>query len=505
MKNFNFKYKSQNIGIRRKINSSLSILLFSLYRNNIFQKLKLNKNPMIRYTVEERDKKDRFPFKTVLPKNPLIEPYSVTLYDLIDFDELMSNSKKFIRLLSKYKGGFLSKDPEKEVKKAFEKLKDSYKTISYGNICYNDLKNDFKSDLIDGISYGYVKGQQAYMLLTYTIFPSQKFKDSFKKALNEPIRDEHEIRFNSFGNILKGKKWITSLNHKPIYPIHYVNKLYNEINFQFKSNIVSDFKFGVFNSNKKTLFPIAITYEYDKEETTSYFKEILDRMRIMDWNLFSDDSIKFHFPDKYSSGIELFIPKTTDFEKQKSPFSTASYLSDNYLNAISTFWTLLNITDLYKTSYVKIRKKMFSYLSKNEDSIFLTNAIKLKRELNLIFWQLERICKDFSSSIYDSQLNFRGIPDLKNTPRISNAQANEFKKELINSTKHATNELLSSFNEINDTFERISNDNLVKSNMRLQRILFAIAILGVLLTIYGTNADSFNDLFLNMIKKLFCN
>lgn len=502
MREYTFKYKPYKRNLKSRINLLLSNFLFSLYRNKLFQKLKLNKNGLIRHSVEKGEERYNFQYKIKIPKNLQLEPYTITLYDLVDFDELIDNKKKFIRILSKYKGGFLQKDPEKEINKSLKKLKDSYKTISYGRIYYNDLKDDSKTDLINGISYDYVKGKQSFMLLIYTIFPSQKFKDLFKEYINKTVKDESEIIFNSIRNIIKGKKWITSIHYKPIYPYHRITKLYNEINYQFKKRVISDLNMGVFNTNRKFLFPNVITYEYDKTQTESYLKEFFNRMRIIQKNLYSDDSVFIHFPDNYSSGMEVFIPKTSDSEKQKDPFSSVEYLSETYLSAISPFWTLLSVTNLYKSHYVKIRRKMYSYLSKGKDSIFLKKAINLKRKINFISWQLERICKDFSSKIYESHLEYHGISNLKNNSQRENVESTEFRKDLINSTKHATNELIDSFKDISTTFEKINSDNLVKTNMKLQRLLLFIAVLSILLTIYSANSEWFNDIFIKLIAKL---
>lgn len=503
MIDYQFKYRRNKRSLKRRVNLVLSNLLFGLYKNKLFKRLRLNKNEMIRYTVEEHGGKRRLPFKKEIPKNPEIEPYAITLFDIVEFDELISMKKKLVRVLSRFKGGTFAKDAVHEVDRALKQLKDSYKTISYGNIYYNNLKDNGNVELIDAISYGYVKGLQSHMIMTYIIYPSKKFKDYFKQAINEDIRDESEIIFNSLKKIFQGRRAIASVHHKPIYPGKLVYQFIDEINYQFKKEIISEFNCGLFNSDSKMLFPSIVTYDYDVEKTKDYFDEIINRLRIIDWNLYSKDSIFFHFPDNFSKSLELFIPRPSSPEKQKDPFSSVSYINENYVSALSPFWTLLNISEYYKPPFIELRRKVFKYLKENSDSIFLKCTLKLRSELNLKWWQLERISKDFSSLIYNNHLSYSGIPKLENKPRIPGAKPNEFKEDIIQVTKNTTEELLDTFEELNSTFKRISEDNIARANMRLQSVLLGIAILAILLTIYGANSNWFNSYFGPLLKEAF--
>lgn len=504
MSDYNFKYKPHRKENRRTLNSFFSNIFIKLYKNKLFQKLKLNKNRYLKYIIDNQNKGSGLFFKCEIPENPAIEPFSVTLYDLVDFKEFVDNRKIFERLLSKYKSRPSSFSPKYEIDDAFDKLSNSYKVISYGSFCQNDLRHIPKADLIDSISYGYIKGEQLYMILSYTLFPSKKFVNAFKKCINEQIRDDTEIIFNSFKNILKGEKWIISINRKPIYPISYINSLYNELMLQFKLYIISDLNFGLFNTNDKILFPYIVTYEYNKTQTDVYFKGIKERLDIIDWDLYSDDSIMIHFPKKNYSTLEIFLPKNEVSDDLNSQFESVLYRSDNYVKAISSFWTLLNVTELHKATYVTMRKKTFSYFKQNKDSLFFSKAINLKRDLNSVLMQMEEICKDFSSEIFNEHPSFFGIPDLKTSYGVNNNIVKEFKQDLINTTKLESDDLIRSFIKLNNSFSKISNDNLIRSNMRLQKILLIVAIISILLTTYGANFEWFNNQIVSWIKDLFC-
>ena len=168
-------------------------------------------------------------------------------------------------------------------------------------------------------------------------------------------------------------------------------------------------------------------------------------------------------------------------------------MSDNYINAISSYWLLINLAALHKLNIVKLRKKTFIYIRKNKVSLFLRKIIKLKNKITLDWISFERIRKDFSTDIFNSNLNFFGIPALYNIPFMSGMKPNEFKNDLVQSSINSSIDIKDTYEDILKLYSHVSEDNTLRANMRLQRLLFWIALIGVLVAIYSTNSHLFNS------------
>lgn len=509
--NYRFTYKSrfERRNVNQKINKIFSDFIFSLYENKLFQKLKLDKNLFLKSHVQFGRKRSIPKLnKSKIPENPKLDIYSITLLDCIELENSQKLKNRLINIISKYKGGFLSDDPITKLNKAFKKFDSDYKTISWGNLFYNDTKDNEELNLIDGISYGYIKGAQSHFIITYTIFPSEKFKELFKESLKSEIIEEFEIKFKSLKQILRTKKLYTSINSDVKIPGFWIEKLFNEITFQFKKEVISSSKLGVFNLDKKVLFPRIISFEYDTKEFPYYKDELFHMLDISIHDYYTGSEKIFtlknvDYSKKSSYGIEIFIPYKTDEEKRKDQFNAIAYLSSNYVQAIASYWTLINISDLRKQSIVELRKQTFKYIRKNKISLFLGKVIKLKNKLNLEWLGFERIRKDFTSDIFKRQLNLHGIPDSLNLPWIQGVQPDEFKKSLAVWSNYISNDIKNTYEEIIELHSHIAEDNSLRANMRLQRLLLFIAIIGIILAIYSANSHWFNswiEYFLNKMN-----
>ena len=66
------------------------------------------------------------------------------------------------------------------------------------------------------------------------------------------------------------------------------------------------------------------------------------------------------------------------------------------------------------------------------------------------------------------------------------------KKLLIDSTQRYCDSLLQSYGELNQVCKDVNENNMLQANMRLQRILLWLALIGTILTIYGANSQYCN-------------
>jgi hypothetical protein len=470
-----------------------------LYSNWAFKKLKLDKSQFLKEHIAFGiNRKLPKIYESTIPDNPNIKVHSITLLDCIENEDSKILKNRLIKVVSRYKGGFLSQDPSEKLEKAFENFETSYKTTTWGKIFYNDTKENDELDLIDGISFSYVKGAQSHFIINYTIFPSEKFNLLFKESLKSEITEETEIIFKSLTQILRNKGLFSSIRYNVKQPGFWTQKLFNEVNFQVKSMVSKDLKLGFFNKDKLFLFPRIISFEYNPSDLTLYKDELFQLLNINDHECYNSSETIFtlnnaDYSKPFANSLELFFPYKTDEEKRKDQFSGISYLSDNYISVIAPHWLLINISAINKREIIELRKKTFLYIRKNKVTVFLKRAINLKNRLSLCWISFERIRKDFSTRIFKTQLDFQGLPDAMNTPWGQGIQPQEFKKNLVDYAYHTSKDVKESYEEILELFKYISDDNAARANMRLQRLLFIIAIVGILLGVYGANSDWVNS------------
>jgi hypothetical protein len=207
--------------------------------------------------------------------------------------------------------------------------------------------------------------------------------------------------------------------------------------------------------------------------------------------------------NKPSESLSIFIPKSTQLEDKNDSFKSAEYLSMYYSQAIAPCWFLINLAAYLKTRYVKNRIETLIYIKKNSDSLFLKKSLQLKKKLTSDWLVLHHISNDFSEEILKHRLFSVGIPNALKHENYNKDGRFEFKKDLLGYAKYTTEELKKTFDELLEVFKQISEDNNTRSNMRLQRLLFWFAIVGIGLTIYSSNVSYFNPWIKYIIENLF--
>jgi hypothetical protein len=501
--NYNFKYKSkfERLNFQEYCNSISSSLLFYLYSNRYFKKLKLDKNEFLKTDLFfEKNRKPFNFFKSKIPENPKLNIFSITFLDCIENEDSSKVKSRLASISSKYKGGFLSPEPSKRIKEAFEKFESDYKTVTFGNLFYNNTKENDNLDLIDGVEYGYVKGADSHFIMTYTVYPSEKFKLLFKQSLKVETTQTSQIIFNSFSQMLRTKKLFNSISYNIKNSNYWTSKLFNEINYQFKNEVISSLKYGLFNKDTRLLFPRITAFEYDPIEFEDYKIDLFHILDIRNHEFYSDNNSVFtlksaDYSQLSSNSMELFIPFNLNKESPDGTFSDISYLSLNYIQALAPFWLMINVASLFERKIIELRKKTFTYIRKNQVTLFLRKTLNLKNKLSYDWINFERIRKDFSSDIFNRQLDFNGIPNAHNSSSLLKDNSKEFKGNLIQRTITVSTNIKNSFEEILELHKYVSEDSTARANMRLQRLLFWFAILGVLLGIYGVNSEWFNSWF----------
>lgn len=314
-----FRYKPfyERITLKGYFHKKFEKLLFFLYNNNLYKKLKLNKNEMLRYTVEYKMKSKILHniYESNLPENLEIEPHSFTFLDALEIENITNFKSELITLTSKYDAGFLSGQPNSEIHKSLERFPNEYKGVSWGKIYYNNLKRAKKADLIDGISYQYIKGEQSHLIICYTVFPSAKFKNLFQEILKIQPTEKHNLRFYSFKRAIKKRRSVSTIQHTTVFASETLTKLYNEINFQCKEFLSNEISSGIFLQSPKYLFPSIICYKYNPELYNKHSNEYLRFLNIERNSNYYDTETKqlFSAPNidltnKAAEYFQYFIP-----------------------------------------------------------------------------------------------------------------------------------------------------------------------------------------------------
>jgi hypothetical protein len=499
---YKFKYKPRRIKrpFNQRLNTFVSNAALFLYGNSIFKKLKLDWNRNLRiYAKEGRIVKPKINIRESIPKNHDLEIYQITFLDCIEIEEAQKFKNCLLNIVPKYKTTVFS-EPRSKLRETFEKFDSTYKTSGWGEFYYCDTSDIKALDLIDGISFGYIKGEQSHFTITYTVFPSEKFQRLFKESFLHENYDTVEIKFNFIWDILKRKRELyNSVSYTPMPIGYWTAKLFDEINFQFKTKVIQSVKVGIYARQKDASFPRICAYEYNKNEFSAYAEAIMKELRIHRWDKYrSGDTIfSFRTLDSLSSveqspGIGIFIPKQPEAERYTIQLENIGYLAQHYVSAIAPFWVFNSVSSFYKTKLVSLRKRVFLHITKNRITLFLRKSIKLKNDLALDWMNFERLRKDISSDQMKRQLYRLDVPNAVKDDRIQGQKPQEFKQDLLEYTNYNCIDIKSTFEELIELFGHVSENNSLKANMRLQRLLFWFAVIGILLTVYGTNSDWFN-------------
>jgi hypothetical protein len=286
--------------------------------------------------------------------------------------------------------------------------------------------------------------------------------------------------------------------------------LFDEICYQLKSEVLKGLKTGVFIENKHKLFHSIATFEYDKSEFSNYERKLYRTMSNGFRGSYSSDDARFFinefdFREKSNYGVNIFLSKRSR-EELENGLNSISHVSGEYSNEILPRLALMNYANLQKDVIVDFRKKIFKHLQRNRTSLFLTEIITLKNKLTLSIIGFERFSKDLTGEDGISGKRFSdesSIPEALRKCQTENCtKKHDFKLELFSDCESSEKDIKKSFKELSSLFQTISEDNHSRANMRLQRLLFRLAILGALLTLYGTNAawcNSWIEYFLNKI------
>jgi hypothetical protein len=259
-------------------------------------------------------------------------------------------------------------------------------------------------------------------------------------------------------------------------------------------------------TKKHILFPKITTFEYDKTKMKKFeehlYKNLSSKIRKGYKNNETYFFIDQNIENKSKYHVSILLPKRT-FEEEDNGINSAEFISNHYTNVILPKLSLINYSNLHKDLIIDFRRKIFSHLNKNRSTLFLTKFIKLKNRLTVSIIDFERFCKDLNgiSKRLNSQEN--NFPEAFRKCHNENCRKeHEFNAELFADCDNLEKDIKKTYDELSSLFQTINEDNYSRSNMRLQRLLFWLAILGVLLTIYGSNTQWCNSWIEYILNKI---
>lgn len=248
--------------------------------------------------------------------------------------------------------------------------------------------------------------------------------------------------------------------------------------------------------NYTTVFASSVTYQHGFSKINNVIlKDIGFQEKQLNYISFSNSVIVM--PDLYGNykkpyQLSLFLPRSTS-EDEEAYYNSPECLSERYHLSIAPWWILLNYSEFQKSRISQLQHKIFEYLEKNKDSLFLKQILKLKSILTYNQIKIRRLNEDFNSTIFQKWIN-SDLPEFISDPIHEGSSISDFKEVLIRKTKTSTKSLLNTFNNLDDIFKKISEDNITRSAVRLNKRLLQIAVTGLIITIYATNSEYFNCL-----------
>ncbi len=517
--NYSFKYKPKYIDrtFSKRKNKFLSDLIFSLYRSKTYQFLGLNKDSQVRrYCDKSNDKNSLTLDITNETKFPGLVVEKILFYDIIRIENAEKYKKEIMKVASKLKPALFQEDHRKSIGNSFDDIDNHYSMISYGTMFRGIIPEHSEADLIKSIKIGFVKGKESSIIVKYTVYPSDLFNSLLTKCLESDTTTEYEVLDVSFKHFFGRSNGYsrfgfgTGMNMKSLNSKYWTDKLFDEINYQLKSNILKVVDTGLFTEHKKLLFPRITTFEYDKTGFRNYEEELYRVISSDFRGGYSSDDDRFtleycDFKSRPSQGVNILLAKRNADEIQHG-LNTVDYVSDQYSDQILPKLMLTNIANLQQERIVNFRKEVFKHLKKNRISLFLTKTLRLKNQLTLSAIDFERLSKDLvgndlmHTGLFDDELV---LPEaLRKCTNPNCDKKHDFSKELTSDCKSAEEDIKKSFNELSTLFHTISEDSQSRANMRLQRLLFWLAILGALLTLYGTNTEWCNSWIEYFLNKL---
>lgn len=507
---FKFESKWEKRSKKEKRMKWLSDIACRLYQNPVIQFLNLDSNPVIQSAATKTTSGHPFP-PNPLPKDHSVKPAGFSFFDIVPLEEFDEFQKRFSSLIQQlHPGGHF--EAERNLKYSFHNFTQSYNRYSYGSFLKHvtpDLREE--GDFIKSVSFKYIKGPHHTFILEYFVEPSLKFLEKFDELIVSPEQHEHLIHFYPLGTILK--KWrLARRSSTAIIPSgHLVQKLIQDLNFQVKMNFGERIRLGLFQNSEDHLFPSVAHLEVKKEDFNQHKEEIAQALDIEGYFSFAntEKDIAYYFPainiaSRATQNMFLFLLKAPSKGKRASD-TNSSYSRDTlraaeYINALAPVWCQLNSAGYFQARFLYQHRTTFKYLNKNSDSLFLSRGTKLKREITLDHITISRITADYNNVFFRRRFASFELPDAQETSLYTNPESG-FHDAFWNEMEFHSKDIVKEYKYLHDLFMQISDDNLIHSNLKIQRILIVLAIIGVvvaaigiILTIYAANVEFFNSI-----------
>ncbi len=300
---YKFKYQNNTLSLFQRKNEIFSNLLYYIFNKEKIKILlakskrfnKLLTLPSELKKIHKFEKSEEF-------QN--INVQKITYFDSIQIKDVKKFQKYLLRNIDKFGGNNSIFNLKEKINKSCEKFVKSYKSTGFGTIV--TLQSNDELDLISTFKITYIKGLQNNLIINYTIYPSDKFQGLFKQSLFAPDITINKLIFNSFKEVIKKKRICTGFYSSLKTRDYWINKVLDEINYQFKSKASNYLKYGFFNKNKNVLFPALVEYKYFQKQSVQLKDIIRKKFSI----LYKDIYINSDVVTSFSKFIDYSINKS---------------------------------------------------------------------------------------------------------------------------------------------------------------------------------------------------
>ncbi|MDJ1481738.1 hypothetical protein QNI16_14655 [Cytophagaceae bacterium YF14B1] len=488
-----------------KLISNITIWVINkVYTLKVFTYLKLNSNMWLREIIEtEGYIKEKIDYNEKIDSVPTLLPHSLTFTDAFEIDDISKVKQNLINLF--YRLDLVRSHPLHDIDRRLSGLEKTYNTVQYGDLCTINLKNKPGIKLIDSLRISYLKGPHSYFLLTYHIMPNESFLDRFKEIIKIDTKQIPEFEINNFRQIFFKREIIASYMYWVVYPYSLVQDLYMEVAIELKK-VFAGYQIGVFTSENKHLYPCIVSYGLNKAE---YEKQLDLYHRVFneggnDFFVSKEQHVfSFDTPDlvKFPSSVmNIFVNASKYEDDTEKYYNSLDYLSYTYAKELAPSWFLLNYISLHRSKIIDIRKQVFRHTKEMSDTLFLKKSLKINKLLSRNLFDFNRFKNDFISDIS----SIDNLPEAYYKSFVFNDSKNKAFKEHFNGyLDYILEDTTNTYKTLMEAFKQATEGNVIQSNMRLQKILFWIGVVGFCVAIYGAFNDFINGWIQYFLKMYF--
>ncbi len=487
-----------------------SDLILYLFNNTLLRKTKQEGISTSLIRMADRDLLNEINKIEKNEKNFYLSPEIILFCDFLPISELDKLKSNLIKLSLKYstKSNILNISG---IGKNIDRLEKSYKDVSWTRVVRLNIAGirNKHTDYIENIEIFIIKFSISFLLIIVRVKPSTLFKNSFKKILNHEIDKKVILDFFSLREIFKSRILIRGLKYVSNNKQIVLNDIINDLSFQIDKSVLRIFN-GLFTQEEES-YPKIVILDYNGENSKNNFQKLHYLL-----NTNEDDFYKHsYFGTETDICIPLYKLNKTQY---KSSFVLLKRTLKNYedfyrefyteiertTRGIPYFWTLILLIDLFKNKIIELRNFTFHFADKKNPNYSNKKILNYKNSLNKYLLIIERIKKEFNDGLFKLLIN--DIDELNGKKIINRGGKREefiLKDDLVSYINESIEDVHIEIENYLKMFDRISQDIIIRINLRMQKIIISLSGIAILITVYITNKVDINKFISDLFNYIF--